>query len=268
MQIIESNGMALLRFENVEDKWPLRHVVSTRLGGMSPPPYDSLNVGIQVGDNPLNVIENRRRVCRAIGAPTDRFIALQQSHTANVFVLTSEKSFGGFAQWNDGQKNVDAIVTNLKNTTLFTMAADCTMSLFFDPIQEVLALAHAGWHGAYLNIHARVLELMKLEFRTKWDDVFVGISPSISKNNYPVPFDRIEKLIRLYGSDKAGKFYSLVGNNYYLDICAIIRYQLIELGVKNIECSGYCTVERHDLFYSWRRDHGKTGRFGLFAYLV
>ena len=268
MKIFENSGLTLMQFEGIDKNWPMSHALSTRKGGVSTIPFDSLNVGIHVGDLVKNVIENRKKICRAIGASTEKFVAMQQAHTANVTVIKSERDFGGLVSWEEGHKNVDAIVTNLKNVTLFTMAADCAMTLFFDPVQQVLCLAHCGWRGALLNIYSNVIKVMSLEYGTQPQNLFAGISPTISCQSYQVGEDLIKKLNALYEPAIANGFYKVENDGYYLDIQAILLYQLGELGVKNVELANICTAENTNLFYSHRQESGKTGRFGIFAYLI
>jgi polyphenol oxidase len=265
MKTIEVNGLKLFQFSQIQQDWQLSHALTTRIGGVSQAPFASLNVGIHVGDISEDVIENRTRVCRAIGGSTERFIAMRQAHTANVVTVKSEADFGGFEKWEGGQKNVDAVVTNMKNVTLFAMAADCAMTLFFDQKRNVLALAHSGWRGSLLNIYSNVLNVMALEYGTQPEDIFAGISPAISCSNYEVSKDLIERLKLLYRD--CGDFYKEVDGTYHLDMHSILKHQLSQLGVRNVEASDICTSDNVDLFYSHRKEGGKTGRFGIFAYL-
>jgi len=267
MKILEKDGLTLMQFEGIDKNWPMSHALSTRKGGVSNIPFNSLNVGIHVGDEVKSVIENRKKVCQAIGASTENFVAMQQAHTANVTVIKSERDFGGFISWEGGHRNVDAVVTNLKNVTLFTMAADCAMTLFFDPAQKVLCLAHCGWRGALLNIYSNVIKVMSLEYGTKPENLFAGISPTISCKSYQVGEELIKKLNYLYEPEIASNFYKIENDGYHLDIQAILLYQLEGLGVKKVEVANICTAENTDLFYSHRQEKGKTGRFGIFAYL-
>ncbi len=267
MKEIEVNELKLFQFSHVQQDWQLGHALTTRIGGVSETPFASLNVGIHVGDVLENVIENRTKVCHAIGASTERFVAMRQAHTANVIAVKSEADFGGFEKWESGQKNVDAAVTNMKNVTLFAMAADCAMTLFFDPKRNVLALAHSGWRGSLLNIYSNVLNVMTLEYGSQPEDIFAGISPAISCNNYEVSKDLIDRLKLLYRDPVCKEFYKEISGTYYLDMYSILRYQLSQLGINNVEVADICTSDNTDLFYSHRKEGGKTGRFGIFAYL-
>jgi polyphenol oxidase len=267
MNKFEIDGLNLLQFSKIQQDWGISHALSTRVGGVSKTPFTSLNVGIHVGDNIENVVKNRTLICNAIGASTERFVAMQQAHTANVITIKSEADFGGFDKWETGQKNVDAIVTNVKNITLFAMAADCAMTLFYDPKKNVLALAHSGWRGSLLDIYSNVLKVMNLEYGTEAKDIFAGISPVISCENYEVGQDLIKRLKLIYGDLNCDGFYKKIGDSYYLDMTGILKYQLSQLGIDNIEIANICTSDNLDMFYSHRKEAGKTGRFGIFAYL-
>jgi YfiH family protein len=237
-------------------------------GGISPPPFDSLNLALHVGDIKGNVVENRKRVCSTIGASTRRFVAMQQAHSANVFVLKSEDSIGGFDSWQGALENVDAIVTSLHNVTLLIVAADCAMALFFDPVENVLGLVHAGWRGALMNVFSKTLQTMSREYSTKPVNVYVGIGPTISSRNYDVAKHIIYRFRRVYSRDIIETFYRFESGKYFLNIESILLFQLREMGVTNVESANLCPAENLHLFYSHHRERGVTGRFGVFAYLT
>jgi len=227
-----------------------------------------MNMALHVGDAPENVLQNRQTVCRSIEASTDRFIAMKQSHTANVKIIDSTKSLVGISNYDNAIANVDAVATNIKNVTLFSMAADCAMLLFYDFVNNALALAHAGWRGSASNIVANVINEMRIEFGTDSRNLFVGISPAICGNHYHVPQRRIACLQSIYGLETAAGFWFTKDGIPHIDLRSILLFQLRSLGVENIEVSELCTLENQDLLYSVRGSSGPTGRFGLFAYLL
>jgi YfiH family protein len=267
MEVVSQNALDVLAFTTVgRERWPLRHAISTRQGGVSSGVYQSLNVGFRPGDDPTNVIENRRRLCVAIGTPTDRFVSASLSHLANVRIVDAETPFGGFGKPGAGAPNVDALVTDCDRVTLFVTSADCSLTLLFDPVHAVLAVIHAGWQSAALNIHANVVRTMRLRFNSEPAQLFAGIGPLVSSNFYSVPRSRIDVLKVFYGHDLASHWYHERAGQYFLDIRALLTHQLLALGVVNIETSPLSTDTRTDLLFSARRE-GETGRFALIASL-
>ena len=153
----------------------------------------------------------------------------------------------------------DAMMTRLKNICLCVKGADCVPLLFFDPIKNVIAAAHAGWRGTLQKIASKVIENMKYYYHAQPETIYVGIGPSISCNNYEVSHELAEEFMNTFDESVICYKHSRV----YLDLWKCNQIQLIESGIKldHIECSGLCTYERSDTFYSHRHSGGKTGRF-------
>ncbi|MGK2860252.1 MAG: polyphenol oxidase family protein [Thermoanaerobaculia bacterium] len=265
MYMESRNSLTVLKFESIaKARWPIRHAISTRHGGVSTRPYESLNIGFRPGDDPRNVVENRRRLCEAIDVPSDRFVSASLSHLANVKVIEPDTAFGGFATPGTGAPNVDALVTALDRTTLFVTSADCSLTLLFDPVHVVLAVIHAGWQSAVLNIHANVIRTMQLRFGTDPEQLFAGVGPLISGDAYDVPRSRIALLTKVYGEEVASQFWREQGGRVFLDIEKLLTHQLRALGVTAVETSQFTTDKHTDLLFSARAE-GETGRFALVA---
>lgn len=253
----EINGLKLLRFDCFKGLPGLECAVSTRQGGVSAGPYAGLNLGSGSGDKIESVEENLGLICSALGAEPARLERMRQRHTANVAVL---EAGGGVPP-----DNTDALVTAAPGIPLLALSADCALTSFFDPARKVIAVAHSGWRGAFLDIYGAVLAAMKLRFGSAPGDIIAGVSPMISAANYPVREDFMEKLKAFYpgGADK--RFLTLKEGRHFFNLRELLRYRLEELGVKKHEFMHLCTYAEKETFYSWRRDGGKTGRFGLLA---
>jgi YfiH family protein len=268
MKFTQWKNIPFFQFEHVSTDWPLRYAVSTRKGGVSSNSFDSLNVALHVGDAIENVIENRRRICNTINASIDRFISLKQAHSANVFHLKSlDNDSNSFGRWDKAKENVDAVVTNVQNVTLFVFAADCALTMFYDPIKNVLALSHSGWRGAVLNIYQNVIHVMQMEYGSNPGNIFAGIGPTICQSDFKIDEKAANNIKAIYPSIHQN-FLSTHNNYCYMDIEALLRSQLEQLGVRNIEVANICPTENTDLFYSYEKEGKKTGRHGLFAYLI
>ncbi|KAF0125741.1 MAG: hypothetical protein FD189_2179 [Elusimicrobia bacterium] len=255
----------LLRFGNLDGEAGLAHAVSTRAGGVSSGPYASLNVGAATGDEPENAAENLRRFLAAAGMPAERLAAMRQEHTANVAEVREDWPFGPPGE-PVFQPHLDGLVTRLKNTPLIAFSADCATAVFYDRRNAALGVTHAGWRGAAQNIFRAAFERMALLYGSRPGDIIAGVGPCICAAHYPVGSDFTERLKGLFGPEKAARLLRRQDGGQCFDLRALLREQLLELGITNSEFSPLCTREDERLF-SWRRDRGVTGRFALAAML-
>jgi YfiH family protein len=259
MHTEEKNGLKLLRFDIFRDSPGLDCAVSTRHGGASSGPYAGLNLGSATGDKPELVEENLGLLCAALGLEPARLARMRQRHTANVAVVEA----GGGAP----PDNTDALVTAVPGVPLLALSADCALTAFYDRKRSVLAVAHSGWRGALLGVYGAVLNTMRLRWGTDPADVQAGVSPMISAAYYPVRADFLEKLKAFYPGGSDRRFLTVKDGLHFFSLRELLRAQLEGLGVKQHEFMHLCTYSEKDLFYSWRRDGEKSGRFGLIAAL-
>ncbi|MDO8804315.1 MAG: polyphenol oxidase family protein [Elusimicrobiota bacterium] len=259
MYIEEKDGLKLLRFDSFKGLAGLECAVSTRQGGVSSGPYAGLNLGSGAGDKIENVEENLALLCTALGAEPARLERMRQRHTANVAVV---EAGGGVPP-----ENTDALVTGAPGIPILALSADCALTAFYDPSRKVVAVIHSGWRGALLDIYSAALAVMKLRFGCEPGDIIAGISPMISAANYPVREDFLEKFKAFYpgGADK--RFLTLKEGLHFFNLRELLRLRLEALGVKRHEFMHLCTYAEKDMFYSWRREGEKTGRFGLLVML-
>jgi len=242
------------------DRWAARgivHGVTARLGGVSEPPYDSLNLGLHVGDDPACVIENRRRLCRALAVPPTALVAGAQVHGAEVAVITAADMGRGALAAADAVPGVDALVTRDPGPVLFGLFADCVPVLIVDPLTPAVALIHAGWRGTAHEIVARAIRTMTDEFGTRAEACEAAIGPCIGPCCYEV------------GEDVASRFSGWLkpalaerGGRLYLDLRAANRSLLQAAGLPadNIWLAELCTRCHMDMFFSHRGGAGRTGR--------
>jgi hypothetical protein len=259
MHTEEKNGLKLLRFDNFKKLPGIACAVSTRQGGVSAGAYAGLNLGSSTGDDPGNVDRNLALFCEALGAEPARLERMRQRHTANVAVIEG----GGGAP----PENTDALVTREPGVPLLGLSADCALTVLYDRRREALAVVHSGWSGALLNVHAAALNVMKLRFGTEPEDVTAGVSPMISAAHYPVRGDFLEKLKAFYPGTADRKFLTVKEGLHFFSLRELLRTQLEALGVNDHEFMHLCTYSEKEMFYSWRRDGERTGRFGLMAML-
>ncbi len=223
------------------------HGFSTRLGGASEGIYESFNLGLSTGDERDVVMANRQKVFDTFAVSETQACVLEQVHSARV---VSAK-----AEWY--QEEADASVTTEPNLLLVINTADCLPILFHDPVNQVIAAAHAGWRGTLAGISRNVIEKMKVDYDSSPTNIKAVIGPSIQGKCYQVSQEVIDEVIdarfpdSVYIPDDEGR--------YRLDLAAANIHLLEQAGVKKIHDLGFCTHCDKEQFYSHRRDGLKRG---------
>ena len=225
------------------------HAFTTRRGGVSAPPYGSLNLGLSSGDAPERVAENRRRVMATFGVTEGEVCAFHQVHSARVI--------DGAPTWFE--KEADASVTDDPKLLLVVSVADCLPLLFHDPVKGVVGAAHCGWRGTVAGIAGEVVRRMEA-YGAESRNIRVAIGPGISAACYQVG----EEVARAFADAGFPEHVSYPDDEgrFRLDIAAANRWTLGRAGVppENVWSSNWCTYSDAARFYSHRRDAGKTGR--------
>ena len=155
------------------------HGFSARQGGVSPAPFDTLNMALHVGDDPAHVRENRRRYLAALGLDAERICTIRQVHGTEIVRATRRDSGRGAWDYDDALADADAIITNDIGVPLMLCYADCVPVLLYDPVHHAAGVVHAGWKGTVQRIAAQTIVHMGEKFGTAPSDVLAGIGPSI-----------------------------------------------------------------------------------------
>ncbi|MCZ8511244.1 peptidoglycan editing factor PgeF [Paenibacillus filicis] len=262
----EENG-GLFTMDQWMDKEPrLTAGFTSRLGGVSSGAFDSLNLGLHVDDETADVIENRTRLAAALRVPFDACTYAEQVHGKEIQVVTREYRGAGRTSREEALQNKDGFVTNEPGIILHALFADCVPLLFFDPVRKAAGLAHAGWKGTVLQIAKATVETMSAAYGSKPRDILAAIGPSIGACCYEVDdgvISRVDKIAAELPVYVEEPFYVSKGNGkYMLNLQQLNRQIMIKAGIlpSNIECTGLCTSCRTELFYSHRKENGKTGR--------
>lgn len=227
----------------------------TRRGGLSPAPWDSLNVGGTVGDERTRVRANRARSFEAFGREPASIFDVWQVHSADVVYADAP------LDPDTDLTQADIILTDKPEVTLFMRFADCVPILFHDPNKNVIGLAHAGWMGTVRGVSRAAVEGMQKRYGSKPADILAAIGPSIGPDHYEVGADVIAKVNQAFGA-QAESLIETRGGRTYLDLWQANRVQLQGAGVRQIEAAGLCTACHLDDWFSHRAEKGKTGRFG------
>jgi purine-nucleoside/S-methyl-5'-thioadenosine phosphorylase / adenosine deaminase len=238
-------------------------VVSSRQGGVSAKPFDSLNLALSVGDDSVAVMTNRERLCEAIGVEVDAMTIAQLVQGTHIEVVTSSSRGLNAAEKAQRFVDTDGLITNVAEVPLFIFIADCAALSFFDPKRNVIGIGHAGWRGTVGGIARNMVEAMNAAFDCNPADVLVGISPSIGPCCYQVREDVVAAFQGAYPEQASTFFVRQSDGSIHLDMWTTLTCQLRSSGIQeeHIELSGICTACHTDVFYSNRAERGKTGRF-------
>jgi YfiH family protein len=255
----------ILFFENLSEYKEIRHFVSTRKGGFSKPPYNSLNLGFHVGDDPENVLKNRKRLANTIGIPLNHFTIGRQVHSGNVTIISEELRGKGSTNHKEAINATDAMVTNVADICLTILVADCVPMLFFDPVKRTIGVCHAGWKGTLQFVTLNTVRAMEKVFGSSPRDIIVGIGPSIGPCCYKVGPKVISQVENILHTKKEYILNESKDGEGYFDLWEANLRQLLHAGIerKNIEMAMECTCHNPDLLFSYRHKKGNTGRFGV-----
>jgi len=224
-------------------------IFTNRFGGVSQKPFDSLNIATHVGDNIKYVTANRKILAKKYNFNSENLIYMEQIHSNNIEVIKT----------NNNKKilQCDGIITNLKNTPLMVMVADCVPILFYDPKQKIIGAVHAGRNGTFLKIVQKTISKMQKEFNSNPKDILVSLGTGINKCCYEIDLNLAKIAIKNFGK----KYIEIREEKYYLDLQQLNLYQLLESGIvqENIDISKICSCCDNS-YFSYRREQ-KTGRF-------
>lgn len=244
----------------------VKHGFTTRLGGESKPPIDTLNLGFNRPEPRSIITENYKRLCREYDIPFESLVLVKYVHGTNVLEVTAKDCGRGIDENKPALFDCDGIVTNDPDVTLFTLHADCSAFFAVDPNKRAIGLAHAGWRGTYGRIGVRLIEKMRELYGCEPCDMYIAVGPCICGDCYEVSNDVAELFTREFDDDSLAKPHREESKKY-LDIRRAAQIQFLQAGINEerfsvIPC---CTFENPDLFYSFRRDgRGKTGAMGAF----
>jgi YfiH family protein len=256
---ISDSGFPLWRFDRLANEPGLLHFVSTRLGGVSKEPYDSLNLGLRTADSSENVRENRARLFAALGVEPDQVASCTQVHGNRIVTVRRPPALtvdGG------GPPEGDALATNAGGIMLMLLAADCAPVLVYDPIGRAAGVAHAGWRGTVGQVTRRLVQNMVDEFGSRPSDLLAAIGPSIGPCCYEVGEDVMTQVRSSLPSAEALLRSQPEYGKARLDLWQANVDQLQGAGVPrdSIELASVCTRCNCGTFFSDRAQR-PSGRF-------
>lgn len=243
MQLIKRGPVSFWEFDLLKNEKTISHGSFLRMGGVSTFPYESLNVSLTIQDNESHVHANRKIIAETLHLP--HLLTAEQCHGDQIHII--EETCAPIP-------SCDALITKLLDAGLMIQHADCQAALFYDPIEKVIAAAHAGWKGSIQKIFTKTIGKLKKEFHSKPENLLVCISPSLGPQN--------AEFIH-YKEELPESFWSFQAAPFHFDFWEISRDELLKAGLlpHHIEIAKKCTKDSPKDYFSYR--HQKpTGRMG------
>jgi polyphenol oxidase len=262
-RITHANGVVTYTFDSLT-ALPVRAHVSTRHGGVSPEPWQSLNLSITRGDERSRVEQNRDRLTAAIGIDATHLVRCRQVHGTGV----AKVDWNDANQWKDQS---DGLITDSAGLPLLLLFADCVPILLYDQRRHVLGVCHTGWRGTVNGMVTAALWAMQAAYDTTPADVVACIGPSIGPTSYEVgPEVLALAQVKLATPDRFFTYPNGLEQNPYFDLWQANVAQLAEAGVpsQQIEVSRIDTAQNTTDFFSHRAEHGRCGLFSMVAWLT
>lgn len=270
MNIKENKGVTYLTYPALEELSGFVHAFSTRLGGVSEGIYSSMNLSFTRGDDENSVMENYRRLAEAVGFSVENIVTSDQTHTANVRVITEADRGNGITKPRP-YTDVDGMITNVPGLVLATFYADCVPLYFIDPVRKAIGLSHSGWRGTAAHIGAVTVRRMQEEYGSLPEDIYGAIGPSICQECYEVSEDVILEFQKTFPEQSwRDLFYRKENGKYQLNLWEANRHIMLEAGLieEHISLPGLCTCCNPEFLFSHRASRGKRGNLGAFLGII
>ena len=248
-------GMVYVTASNI---WA-KHAFTTKLGGVSSGIFSSLNLGLNLGDEPDKVSENYRLLGNVLKIGVDDYVRSKQVHGAAIRVATSADRG---ALFEAAEYEADGMITCDRGVALIVYAADCVPILLHDPMIGAVGAVHAGWRGTAVNIAGAAVVKMSQTFGCQPSSIKAAIGPSIGVCCYEVGQEVIDMLKGTIGDSADACITSRGGNHsekYMLDLKEANRIMLLEAGLQDISISDECTSCSGTKYWSHRATNGMRG---------
>ena len=240
------------------DKISYPHGFSTRTGGVSEGEFESLNLGMNRGDDPDRVKENYRRFFDACGIETEEFVCGRQVHGNNVMIVGKENAAKPYGY--DDLYEADGYVTAEPGVPLAVFTADCIPLLMTDEDAGVVAAIHCGWRSTVSDIEGNAVEKM-MSLGATHENIRACIGPAIGKCCFEVGREVVDAATTLLGQDDPHLYTAKDNGKYMLDLKSVLRKRLIQVGIPdgNIDTISDCTMCMPHKYWSHRYTGGIRG---------
>ncbi|TYS70676.1 peptidoglycan editing factor PgeF [Sutcliffiella horikoshii] len=239
---------------------------TTKNGGVSEGQFSTLNMGLHVNDSVDAVCQNKEILASQLNIPTKNWVGCDQTHEDKIVKVNNPDKGKGVYSYSTALSGTDGIYTDSENILLTLCFADCVPLYFYSKEHSLVGIAHAGWKGTVKNIAGNMINRW-MEDGVNIDTIQVAIGPAISAQAYIVDDYVVNRVMdALPGTDKETYMKEVSSGQYALDLKKVNFELLLQAGVseENILCSSFCTSSNESLFFSHRRDKGKTGRMMSF----
>ncbi len=286
--------LSYLQFSHYQPFSEFIHGIFTRQGGFSSPPYQGLNTSTPLKnkhrDSVENVVRNRQRILEALAMQDYPCVTPWPVHGADIATFSygdewrTDWAFRSFYEqsWTpQTMRKADALITRERGVGLALSFADCVPVIFYDPVEQVIAIAHAGWRGTARGIVMATVEEMGAQFGCQPANILASIAPAIGACCYEVSeqvrqlfsgeqtFDDMQVRPHLRGFVRESATFAQTQLpdriSLRLDLCTTNRQQLLMAGLQpeHIEVADICTSCHTEQFFSYRKENGITGRFAV-----
>lgn len=266
--IAKTQDLMYIQFPKLLKCECVRHIFSTRHGGVSTGDASSMNLSFSKDIERLNVIKNFEILCGAAGINPENLVLSHQTHTNNVITVTESHRGTGISK--PEFCDVDGMVTNRPQVALVTQYADCTPLVFCDPVKKIIATSHAGWRGTVKLIGKCTVDKMVAEFGCNPKDIIAGIGPCIGQCCYEVDDPVVEEFKKIDFLKLNDFLIDKSKGKYMLNLAEANRQILINAGIdpQNIDVSDICTCCNSKDLHSHRATNGKRGNLALIIELI
>ncbi len=249
----QKDTLVWMTSEQLERFDGIRHGFSTRWGGVSPTPWDSLNLAIGRPDGMDAVQENYRRFCCVVGVNPQNVVLSQQTHSTNIRRVTAADAGKGLWRTRDYQQ-VDALITNEPELSLVVFSADCGIILLYDPVHHAAGAVHAGWRGCANGILEKTVAAMQAAFSSDPMQLLAAIGPCIGQCCFETDSDVPDAMQTALGQD-AEPYLQWRDPKFHVDLEGLNRQWLLRAGLlpANIDTCSLCTACHPELFWSYRK---------------
>ncbi len=194
---------------------------------------------------------NRKFLCEKLNLPIKKLITVKQTHSCNIEIYDGETSH---------YDNCDSVISNVEDTGMILNFADCVPIILYSPDKNIASIVHAGWRGTSEKIVKKTITKLISTYNIKRKHIKAAIGPSIGNCCFNVEEDVFNKLITDKEKQRSAWRLSKEKNKYDIDLKELNRNQLLATGIIDIDVCDYCTSCMSDIFFSYRKERGKTAR--------
>lgn len=253
----EVNGVVYFSSPEIDKLGLYNHGFTSRIGGITEKPYDSLNLSFSRCPSRENTIENLKIACKAMDIDFDTLVLTNYCHGNNVELIDRNYVQMGITRETE-LPFCDGIITEGKDASVLTLHSDCSPIVFADKYGRACGSCHSGWKGTYLDTVKSIVEKME-SIGISRNDILFGVGPTISPDNYEIKMDCAENFMDRYSSCIVHR-----DEKMFLNLPRVILQKLFEQNIpaENVTFADLCTYNNEKYFFSHRRNGKNAGAMG------